>query len=727
VLLLAGACSHTWAQLVPFQDEGSGLYGYRNGKSGKVKVDPVFLQALPFTDKLAKVKAGSGWGVIKKNGKYLIEPAYAQLGWSNEPPMAPLNFRSGLIAGKQGGKWQLLNEKGRKVPGLILGEITPFSDGIAIAQDTNGLHGLLQANGSWSLPTQYRKVRYLSPNHVAVQNDSTGLWGLYGTSGKQLFPELLYQIANFQQGVAIAEKDGRLGALDTQGETVQPFVHKKLTFNEGMWQKVAFPKWSVYSAEGQKLTEVYADSLIALGQQRFWVLRGNSGSLFLGGKELATLPLATHVEPFKEGAAIFRQNGLYGAISQAGKVVVPPGYEHLSLDQNGYFFAEKDGKAQLLNPKGQQVSDSEWQKVSPASYGFYLIRTRAGYRFFDKQLQPAFGGRTFRAATTFQNGHACVGTPTGYGVIDTLGRYVISPYVDSLHLVNGQYFLFEENGLYGSVNTQGVELFKTAVPFQAFDLGNGYVRITSGKVMGLLSRFGNLLLPVQQEIISPITPDSLVRFKRKGRTYYMDLQSYEVPKGEVFANMRLLGDHRQKFFPTFISGGYGFVDYLGRIRVSPQYEAVTFFSEGLAGFKLGGRWGYLNQSDRIVIQPLYDAVSPFKNGLAVVKQDGKFGLVDRSGELKLPIEYDRIAQSRFGNIEVEQNGKKGLLSRQTFNGLYPRFEAVIDCGNGTALVLRNGKWGASKVTGETLLYPQFPNLTFMPENGVFVVKNLLVD
>jgi len=90
-------------------------------------------------------------------------------------------------------------------------------------------------------------------------------------------------------------------------------------------------------------------------------------------------------------------------------------------------------------------------------------------------------------------------------------------------------------------------------------------------------------------------------------------------------------------------GRVGFVDASGAVRIAPEVDDASAFSEGLAVAKRGADWGFVDIDGEWAIEPRFEEARPFKNGVArvLVTIPGERGgpplgssweLVDRSGE-----------------------------------------------------------------------------------------------
>ena len=52
----------------------------------------------------------------------------------------------------------------------------------------------------------------------------------------------------------------------------------------------------------------------------------------------------------------------------------------------------------------------------------------------------------------------------------------------------------------------------------------------------------------------------------------------------------------------------GFIDKTGKIIITPQFDRISLFSEGLACVKIGNKWGYVDKTGKIIITPqFYDS------------------------------------------------------------------------------------------------------------------------
>ena len=88
--------------LIPFQQSESGLWGYRNQKTGEVVIAPKFEQVGEFSNGKVWVKNSDGSFLIDEKGKISVSLIYDGV-WS---------FSEGLGGAKQDDKWGFINKQG---------------------------------------------------------------------------------------------------------------------------------------------------------------------------------------------------------------------------------------------------------------------------------------------------------------------------------------------------------------------------------------------------------------------------------------------------------------------------------------------------------------------------------------------------------------------------------------------------------------------------------------
>ncbi len=144
-------------------------------------------------------------------------------------------------------------------------------------------------------------------------------------------------------------------------------------------------------------------------------------------------------------------------------------------------------------------------------------------------------------------------------------------------------------------------------------------------IMGKRERPNFAQEPVKQKL----TPDSIVKFCRKGKWGYKDW------KGNV-----LIQPVFQEAF-QFSEGlacvekdeKLGFIDTKGEVVIDYQFDAACSFSEGVAVATINEKTGYIDKEGQWVIEPTYDIATPFIDGKAIVMLDKRWGVLSHDGNV----------------------------------------------------------------------------------------------
>jgi hypothetical protein len=144
-------------------------------------------------------------------------------------------------------------------------------------------------------------------------------------------------------------------------------------------------------------------------------------------------------------------------------------------------------------------------------------------------------------------------------------------------------------------------------------------------------------------------------------------------------------------------GKYGFIDTQGKWVITPDYDAVTGFSYGLAAVKAGNTWGYIDQSGEYIISGDFDKAGPFMdNGYAVVRVDGIDCYLDIRGNTT-PEQEATVFKDGLALLQAD--GKYGYLGEDLQWKIPPVFDKAWPFSDGYARVKRNSRWYYINKTG----------------------------
>jgi hypothetical protein len=285
-----------------------------------------------------------------------------------------------------------------------------------------------------------------------------------------------------------------------------------------------------------------------------------------------------------DGFAAVSDGSRFGVMNHRGEVVVPFEYLYLSRLSDEFLFArDSRGNGGAIDLNGNVVVPLDHALVFAYYGGTFIVTT------------PTNGFRNLTALVDM-NGDFIV----PYNRYDT-----ISWFTDGLARVR---VADDEGGpgRYGFINTRGEVVvpvvYEWAQPFE-----NGVAVVN--------------------------TADGQFAYNTRGERVDLPPISSDLP------------------YPwEGMSWIYGYLDHLGS------------FSEDLLGVFDGAYWGFVNRRGEVVISPRYDYVNPFADGLATVGAGqwretpsdreyftGVKGIIDTDGGIVLPLLYDELV--RIGSVD----------------------------------------------------------------------------
>lgn len=174
---------------------------------------------------------------------------------------------------------------------------------------------------------------------------------------------------------------------------------------------------------------------------------------------------------------------------------------------------------------------------------------------------------------------------------------------------------------------------------------------------------------------------------------------------------------------TFYDPDYWYVDYGELCRGRHPGTGWEY------GVLMDGRWGLVHRREERWITPCqWEAVSYFKNGLARVKRDGKWGFIDMEGNLVMPCQWDEIAVPDYCKYwskceyRVKRDGKYGYLDMDGKEILTCEWDAVGKYDAKWMTVKRDGIWNVRDGEGN-LLAPGEKETLFVFHEGMTLIQD----
>lgn len=152
-----------------------------------------------------------------------------------------------------------------------------------------------------------------------------------------------------------------------------------------------------------------------------------------------------------------REDGKYGYIDKAGKVVIAPQYENTMGFNEGLAATKKDGKYGYIDTKGKWVIKPQFDFTYKFSDGLAMVRIGKQYAWIDKTGKTVIQPRDYdEVAQGFSEGRLAVKKDGKWGYIDKAGRTIAETKFKKASTFNGGVAQVEtDDGMHHWINAEG--------------------------------------------------------------------------------------------------------------------------------------------------------------------------------------------------------------------------------------------------------------------------------
>ncbi len=373
--------------------EMNGRWGYIDSKD-KVVINHIFDGAGAFYDDTAIVIVAGSYQLIDKKGNTLLAVPYDHLMRDTE---------NGYIWYRSGGRYGLMDPKGKIITQLFYDNYRSFSDGLA-AVKVGEKWGYIDTKGEFKIAASYDDARHFSQGLAAVKkNDKFG----YINKSEKVIIEFKYDSASTfdDAGRAVVTEQGAekttYHLIDTKDKKI--ITGEDISGRGPLYRVKHIESWYLYTAKGEKFNDI--------AYQRVWSMNtyvvnvedavsdrmevySSKGKLLhtvlykdylnqfeVDGKHYIAEKLGTQISIFdgsktftfdgdrilqiKNGLLVIRRNEKYGIINFKDKVIVDFNYQNLFITEDGYFAFMLNDLTGVMNTKGKILIEAKYQDVNP--------------------------------------------------------------------------------------------------------------------------------------------------------------------------------------------------------------------------------------------------------------------------------------------------------------------------------------------------------------------------
>lgn len=316
-----------------------------------------------------------------------------------------------------------------------------------------------------------------------------------------------------------------------------------------------------------------------------------------------------------------------------------------------------------------------------------------------------------------------------YGFINLKGEWVIEPkYKDAYEFSEGLAYIRDEDESQYFINEAGEKI----VEFGRSKIGryykNGLLDIRINRERGYVNKNKELIIPMKfcMDSLSEFISDYLVIVSNKKKGVIN--KSGEVIISPKYDSMMR---YTEGLFPVKKNGKWGYINEKDELKIDFQYEEAVNFSEGLAEVTINGKVGFINKENEFVIEPKFSKGMPdhfwgvdgFKEGMCCIRmipkkinpgmmaEEDNLGYINLKGELVIEPQFNygqSFSEGLAGVIVPFESGELsgGYIDNKGNFIIKPVFDTVSSFENGVAMVTYNGEWGYIKKDSSFIYKPK---------------------
>lgn len=373
------------------------------------------------------------------------------------------------------------------------------------------------------------------------------------------------QISDFENGTAIVKRDSSWGLIDSRGkevlsseyDTIFPLIHNYRAIKHNS-------KYGLANKLGEIVVPCKYEGFYGYRENLYCAFKQNGKWGFVDSCNNVVVQFKyDDIYPFFDSIFVAQIKNKYGMYDFKGNTIIKPEYDFIAYkiygEEAGISYAKNGDKFAIINSDNKVVSKCEYDIPAIPSGQYVTFAEYHNDRY---------------CMVNWETGEVCI--PYGY---EDLGDY-------SEGLVYAK-----KNGKYGYINANN----EIVIPFKYTDaenfseglamvgVDNGYRNCILGPMH--TSRYG-FIDKNGEFIIKPTFADQSIN-----------------SNGLFKEGLAIMGVERSdNIFPD----EYGFIDKTGKWVIKPIYKELDHFKDGVAIVKTKYGYGAINKLGEIIVSPEYE-------------------------------------------------------------------------------------------------------------------------
>lgn len=117
--------------------------------------------------------------------------------------------------------------------------------------------------------------------------------------------------------------------------------------------------------------------------------------------------------------------------------------------------------------------------------------------------------------------------------------------------------------------------------------------------------------------------------------------------------------------PVEIGEDRTFIDWKGTPLLTERCDKLRPFSEDIAAFKRDDKWGFLCAPHEVLVEPRFKSVGSFSYGLCVVQSEDGYGYINPLGSMVINCQFEYAGPfNQFGLAQVKEQGRIRVINKR---------------------------------------------------------------
>lgn len=365
------------------------------------------------------------YGLIDKNGKFVIEPQYVVVynKYGNKNDLHAPMYVDGFALVEpfdidRSHNFIFIDKYGNNVFNKTFKTARNFSEGYAAVKSENGNWGFIDKTGNYICTPIYKSVGNFKEGmaSICLADERSEKWGYIDTTGKEIVYPQFSRVYDFSEGLAYVKKGSEYGSkecgfINKNGEYVLPnfwcadnlvygFTNGRVALRQGgseEWFRYFDNKGKEIKVKYEFINELlqYHEGLARVKNYWKWG--------FINEKQKWIVkPIFNEARDFHEGLAAVAIEGNWGFIDKAGNIVINNNimnsiqtqapFDLVSDFSEGLAAVKVRGKYGYIDITGNWIIQPIYNEAMPFHNGFARVKftDNKGWKYIDKNGKTIF-------------------------------------------------------------------------------------------------------------------------------------------------------------------------------------------------------------------------------------------------------------------------------------------------------------------------------------------------